>query len=114
MSVPRGDERGAGLAVAAEDHRAVLDHQHIVGALHHLSPGEPAEAWDVTLGVLLGGADIYEIAGLLFPFVQHRLNSVHIQVSDAVLFGQPVGILQGSGQAIFRGFRQAQPVATGL
>ena len=93
LPVPRSNERGPSLAIAREDHRAVLDHQNIIRTLHNLSAGEPAETGDVPGGVFLGGAHIDEVAGLFFPVVQHRLHCVHAQIANAIFFGQPGSVI---------------------
>ena len=54
----------------------------------------------MTILVFVDGPNINEIAGLLVPLIQHRLNGVHAQVPYTVFLGQPVGGTGGGTQDI--------------
>ena len=114
LPIPGGDQGASDFVIAGENHRAVFYHQHIVGALDHLASGEPLEAWDMALLILLAGANIYQVGGFPVQLTYHGLKSGYVQVADAVFLGAFVGVGFSGGQTFGRRLRQVQPVGAEL
>src|SRR5712692_11559966 len=73
LAVPGRGERGAGYPVTGKNNRAVVHHCHLIGALHGLPTGEPAETGDMASGVLVLGTHINEVERFLRAPGHHGL-----------------------------------------
>ena len=114
LPIPGGGAGGAGCAVTGEDERTGFHHRHVVGALHGLAAGKPAEPGYVAAGVLGCRPHVDEIKGFLLPPGHHRPQSRDVQEPDAVFFGQAGRIRFRSRKPCGRRLGQFQPVGAGF